>query len=82
MKSVTIDLSESVVDDLEDYARRMQRPTEDVLREAIEAFRRKMALPVERRKSLSEHPVFSVGKILKPLGPDDDLLEEMLDGRI
>jgi hypothetical protein len=31
--------------------------------------------------SVLDIPPVSMGKILRPLGPDDDLLEEMLEGR-
>lgn len=38
---------------------------------------------VERSKkqSLLDLEPVSVGKVLRPLGPDDDLLEEMLEGK-
>jgi putative addiction module component (TIGR02574 family) len=32
-------------------------------------------------RSVLDHPVFNVGEMLKPFGPDDDLLGEMLDLR-
>ena len=31
--------------------------------------------------SVLDIPPVSIGKMLRPLGPDDDLLEEMLEGR-
>jgi hypothetical protein len=31
--------------------------------------------------SILDIPPVSMGKMLRPLGPDDDLLEEMLEGR-
>lgn len=36
------------------------------------------AAPRRKGHSILDIPVVSVGKILKPLGPDDDLLGEML----
>ena len=35
----------------------------------------------EKGHSILDIPPVSMGKMLRPLGPDDDLLEEMLEGR-
>jgi hypothetical protein len=35
----------------------------------------------EGAHSVLDIPPVSMGKMLRPLGPDDDLLEEMLEGR-
>jgi hypothetical protein len=37
--------------------------------------------PSAERHSLLDIPPVSMGKMLRALGPDDDLLEEMLEGR-
>ncbi len=51
--------------------------------EEISALRRKLdeIAPDQgrRRKSLRDRPTFNVGKILRPLTSDDDILGEMLD---
>ena len=37
--------------------------------------------PNEKGHSVLDIPPVSMGKMLRPLGPDDDLLEEMLEDR-
>jgi hypothetical protein len=38
-----------------------------------------VAVAVPRRMSILEFPPLDLGNVLRPLGPDDDLLGEMLD---
>ena len=38
--------------------------------------------PNEKGHSVLDIPPVSMGKMIRPLGPDDDLLEEMLQGRL
>ena len=80
MSTITIDVSDHVYRDFEDYAKRVDRTAPELIREAIELYREQRMMP--KRLSLMEMPSFSVGEILKPLGPDDDLLGEMLEGTI
>ncbi len=47
--------------------------------EIIEEAQANDGRPVEKRRSALQHPVFNIGRMIKPLGPDDDLLDEMLD---
>jgi predicted CopG family antitoxin len=79
MNTITVDVPDPVYRDLQDYAKRVDRPVSELIREAMELYR---DLKIGRKRmSLLDMPSFSVGKILKPLGPDDDLLGEMLEGR-
>jgi hypothetical protein len=80
MSTITIDVSDPIYRDFEDYARRVDRTAPDLIREALELYRHQKIEP--KRLSLMDMPSFSVGEILKPLGPDDDLLGEMLEGSI
>jgi hypothetical protein len=77
MKSITIDLPDAELEEIEEYARRHSRAAVDVVREAIEDYHRRR-IAVKRPVSVLDIPARSVGAILKPLSPDDDLLEEML----
>ena len=79
MSTITVDIPGPVYRDFQDYAKRVDRTAPELVREAIELYR---DLKIGRkRRSLLDMPTVSVGEILKPLGPDDDLLGEMLEGR-
>jgi hypothetical protein len=80
MKTITVDVPDPVYSDFQAYAKRVDRTESELIREAIELYREQKIAP--KRLSLLDMPTFSVGKILKPLGPDDDLLGEMLEGSI
>jgi hypothetical protein len=77
MKTITINVSEPVYRDFQEHARRQDRKTSELIREAMEAYRDRHIRP---RPSLKELEPLSLGNILKPLGSEDDLLGEMLDG--
>jgi hypothetical protein len=79
MSTITVDIPDPVYRDFQDYAKRLDRPAAELVREAMELYREQKIAPKHRR--LSDMPTVSVGEILKPLGPDDDLLGEMLEGR-
>ncbi len=79
MNTISVDVPDALYRDFQDYAKRVDRPACELIREAMEFYR---DLKIGRKNmSLLDMPSFSVGKILKPLGPDDDLLGEMLEGR-
>jgi hypothetical protein len=80
MKRTTINVSEPVYRDFQDYAKRVDRPASELIREAMELYRDLKIAP--KHMNVLDIPTFSVGKILKPLGPDDDLMAEMLEGSI
>jgi len=80
VKKITINVPDPFYRDFQDYAKRGDRPASALIREAMELYRDLKIAP--RRMSVMDIPTFSVGKVLKPLGPDDDLLVEMLKGSI
>jgi len=80
MNTITVDVPDPVYRDFQDYAKRVDRPAVELFREAMELYREQKIVP--KRMNVLDIPTFSVGKILKPLGPDDDLLGEMLEGTI
>lgn len=76
MKTITINVSEPVYEDFRRASRRLDRPTSELIREAMEQYRRERLSP---RGDLRTFRPRSLGRALKPLGRDDDLLSEMLD---
>jgi hypothetical protein len=57
-------------------------PEAGMLRIYLEAHRQTLetaAIAVPRRMSILDFPPLDLGNVLRPLGPDDDLLGEMLD---
>lgn len=77
MKPITVNVSESIYRDFQNYAKVCDRTTSELIREAMEAFWRERIHP---RGSLRELRPLSLGNIRQPLHPDDDILEEMLGG--
>ena len=77
MKTITINVSEPVYRDFVDHARRQDRTASELIREAMEAYRN---LHIRPRPSLRDRGPLSLGSVRKPLGPEDDVLEEMLGG--
>lgn len=76
MKTITINVSEPVYAEFRRAARAMGRPTSELIREAMEAYRRERLVT---RPDLTAWSPVSVGAVLRPLRADDDLLEEMVD---
>ena len=76
MKTITVNVSETVYQSFQDHARSVDRPTSELIREAMEMYQRERIRP---KLSLRDLQPLSLGKVLKPLGPDVDLLGEMLD---
>jgi hypothetical protein len=77
MKTITINVSEPVYEAFRQASRRQGRPTSELIREAMESYRRQHLRP---RSDLKGFRPVSAGRVLRPLTPDDDLLGEMLDG--
>lgn len=75
MKTITINVSEPVYLEFQAYARRHDRTTAELIREAMEAYRQRWA---EHRGSLRTLAPLDLGKVRRALSRDDDLLEEML----
>lgn len=76
MKTITINVSEPVYADFRRASQRLDRPASELIREAMEQYRQEYLQP---RRDLSSFRPRSLGRILKPLQADDDLLGEMLD---
>ena len=76
MKAITINVSEPVYRDFQEFAKIADRTISELIREAMASYR---DLYIRPRKSLRNLQPLSLGKVLKPLSPEDDLLGEMLD---
>lgn len=76
MKTITINVSEPVYRDFQAYARTHDRSASELVRQAMEEFRRTHLRPA---RSLRDVEPVSMGQVLRPLAPGDDLLGEMLD---
>jgi len=77
MKTITINVSEPVYRDFQEHARREDRSTSELIREAMAAYRDEHIRP---RGSLRQLAPLSLGEVLHPIAPGDDLLEEMIGG--
>lgn len=77
MRPITINVSETIYRDFQAYARMSDRSTSELIREAMEAYWRER---IRSRTSLRDLHPLSLGGVLRPLVPDEDLLDEMLDG--
>jgi len=75
MKTITINVSESVYEGFQEYARALDRTTSELIREAMELYWNER---IRSRQSLRVLRPLSLGKVKKPFGPHDDLLGEML----
>jgi len=75
MKTVTINVSEPVYREFQAYAKAHDRTASELIRQAMQEFRQNH---VHGGGSLLDVQPVSVGRVLKPLSREDDLLEEML----
>jgi predicted CopG family antitoxin len=75
MKTITINVSEPVYAEFQAASKSAGRPTSELIREAMELYRRERLRPLG---DLSGFRPRSVGRVLRPLSTDDDLLDEML----
>jgi hypothetical protein len=75
MKTITINVSEPVYEDFRRASRTQGRSTAELIREAMESYRRQHLRP---RRDLRSFRPRSLGKVLKPLTRADDLLAEMI----
>jgi len=74
MKTITINVSEPVYREFKEYARRNDRTTSELIREAMERYRDDW---IAGRPSVLSWSARDVGRLISPLGSEDDLLEEM-----
>lgn len=77
MKTITINVSEPIYRDFQKFAQERDRTTSELIREAMDEFRERRIRP---RQSLRDHRPASVGRVIRPLSREDDLLAEMLGG--
>jgi len=77
MKTITINVSEPVYEDFRRASRSQGRTTSELIREAMEDYRRARLRPAA---DLADFRPVSAGRVLRPLTRADDLLHEMLDG--
>ena len=75
MKTISVNVSEPVYEDFMEHAHRTDRTAAQLIREAMDLFRRERIRP---RTSLANLKPLNLGKTLKPLSSRDDLLGEML----
>lgn len=75
-RTVTLELPEELYRDFEEDARRSNRTTAELMRQALAAYERQ-----DRRRggSVRNLQPLDLGEVLRPLTRDDDLLEEMLN---
>jgi hypothetical protein len=76
MRTITINVSEPVYEDFQEYARKTERKASELIREAMELYRQQR---IQRRTSLRDRHPASVGGPIQALTADDDLLGGMLD---
>ncbi|MCB1227640.1 MAG: hypothetical protein KDK99_17620 [Verrucomicrobiales bacterium] len=76
MKTITINVSEPVYEEFREYARKVDRKSAELIREAMELYRQ---THMQRRTSLRDRRPASVGGPIQPITGADDLLGEMLD---
>lgn len=76
MKPITINVSESTYLDFKKYAKRQDRKTAELIREAMELYREKK-IKDSASRSLRELEPVSLGRIIRPLAKGDDILGEM-----
>lgn len=75
MKTITINVSEPVYEEFRRASKALGRPTSELIREAMESYRRQHLRP---RGDLRSFRPRSLGRVLRPLSRGDDLLEEMI----
>ena len=75
MKTITINVSDPIYRDVVLFAKKMDSPTSELIRGAMEAFHAKR---IARITSLRNRRPVSVGATVQPLTSEDDLLDEMI----
>ncbi len=81
MKTITVNVSEPVYSEFQAFAKREDRKTAELIREAMDMYRRERISRPEQF-DLRNAPLADVGDVLKPFDTArDDLLEEMTHDR-
>ena len=76
MKTITVNVSEPVYEDFQNYAMKSDKKTSELIREAMEEYRK---AHIERKTSLRDRRPVSVGGSIEPITSEDNMLGEMLD---
>jgi hypothetical protein len=76
MKTITVNVSEVVYREFQEYARLHDRTAAELIREAMEVYRRSV---LRVSPSVRELAPLDLGEVLAPLTADDDVLGEMLE---
>jgi hypothetical protein len=76
MKTITLNVSESVYEEYRQYAVKVERKASELIREAMELYRQQH---MQRRTSLRDRRPVSVGGPIQAITAEDDLLGGMLD---
>lgn len=76
MKTITLNVSEPVYADFQRYAQEQDRPTSELLREAMELYRQSKIRPPRSLRNLKPS---SVGTVLQPWSSRSELLEDLLE---
>ncbi len=74
MKTITINVSEPVYRSFRQYARQHDRSTSELIREAMQVYTERLIQPRHTVRGLAP---LALGKVLRPLCPNDDIMEEM-----
>jgi len=75
MKTISVNVSEPVYEDFMQHAQRTDRTAAELIREAMDLFRKERIRP---RTSLRDLKPLNLGKTIKPLLRRDDLLADMM----
>ena len=75
MKTITVNVSELVYEEFQDFAKRHGRTAAELIREAMETYSRSA---IRSGTSLRDLQPLNLGRVLAPLSAEDDLLDEML----
>jgi hypothetical protein len=78
MKPITINVSESTYLEFKEHAKRQDRKTAELIREAMELYREEK-IGESNSQSLRELQPVSIGRIIAPLTENDDVLGEMVN---
>tara|TARA_R110002072_G_scaffold266854_1_gene425804 strand:- start:167 stop:412 length:246 start_codon:yes stop_codon:yes gene_type:complete len=78
MKTITINVSEPVYADFQRHAKEQDRPTSELIRESMEAYREKKIRP---RRTLRDLRPASVGEVIQPWTGRSELVDDLLDSR-
>ena len=76
MKTITVNVSETVYEEFRQYAQKTDRKTSELIREAMELFRQQR---LQRRTSLKDRRPTSAGGPIQPITAEDDVMGEMIN---